>query len=83
MLFQAITQNDDIIAKMLLSMSDVNRLDLDLRNAFSQTPLSVAAQWGRHGIVKLLLATSLVNTDARDSQGLTHDSTDQEIDDWR
>jgi ankyrin repeat protein len=71
MLFQAITQKDDIIAKMLLTMSDVNRKDLNLRNAFGQTPLSAAAQWGCHGIVKLLLATGLVDTDAWDSQGLT------------
>jgi ankyrin repeat protein len=56
---------DDAVRDLLSSNSP------DLKDSYSRTPLSYAAENGHEGIVKLLLATDKVDIDAKDGLGQT------------
>jgi ankyrin repeat protein len=54
--------------ELLLS---TNKVDVDARDDFGQTPLMLATQAGYKGVMELLLSTDKVDVDARSSSGGT------------
>ncbi|KAH8653954.1 hypothetical protein BGZ60DRAFT_386686, partial [Tricladium varicosporioides] len=49
----------------------IEKVDVDSKDSYGQTPLSWAAQKGHEGIVKLLLAIEKVNVNSKDSYSQT------------
>jgi ankyrin repeat protein len=46
-------------------------VEVDIKDYRGRTPLSWAAEFGREGIVKLLLHTGKVDVGSKDNEGLT------------
>ncbi|KND93634.1 60 kDa lysophospholipase [Tolypocladium ophioglossoides CBS 100239] len=63
---QQLAEAIESAVSIIFSMAEIKRkVDVDLRDSSSRTPLLYAAKGGHEAVVKLLLATSKVDVDAK------------------